>query len=629
MAYLEPVTQGMGVALTAPMPVRPPDPDHAAEALAVALLADGHLTAPGMVDILMLHARRKGRLADLLVGGGHVAEPALYDTMSRVWQAPCLPAAELRADPRLIEQLGPVTCLEDKLVPLQRLGGTTLVCTARPEDFHHHLPRLEHLFGPVAMALAPPAAVEGAVLAASGAGLAQAAETCVAAQESCRSYRAENMRLPVGAGLAILVTAAVLWPGQVCLALALIALTATLGFTGLKIAAAVATLTQPLRPLHNPPRMARLPVVSIMVALYRESDIAVRLVQRLGRLDYPQDLLDVLLVVEAEDHLTRGALAQANLPPWMRMVLVPPGSVKTKPRALNFALDHCRGTLVGVYDAEDAPEPDQIRKVVDRFHQRGPQVACLQGRLDFYTPRVNWLSRCFTIEYAAWFRLLLPGIARLGLAVPLGGTTLFFRRDVLDRLGRWDAHNVTEDADLGMRLARHGYRTEVIDTTTFEEANCRALPWVKQRSRWIKGFMMTWLTHMRRPRQLWRDLGPRQFAGFQLLLAGSVIHALLAPVLWSFWLVPLGVAHPAASALGPAAFGVMWKVFLAVEVLTITFGVLGNAQTRHGLSPLWVPTLMFYYPLATFAAWKAAWEMLTQPFYWDKTAHGHVDQWAA
>jgi cellulose synthase/poly-beta-1,6-N-acetylglucosamine synthase-like glycosyltransferase len=253
-------------------------------------------------------------------------------------------------------------------------------------------------------------------------------------------------------------------------------------------------------------------------------------------------------------------------------------------------------------------------------------VACLQGRLDFYNPRINWMSRCFTIEYAAWFRLLLPGIERLGLAVPLGGTTLFFRRAALETLGRWDAHNVTEDADLGMRIARRGYRTELIDTTTFEEATCRPRSWVKQRSRWIKGFMMTWLTHMRDPGLLWRELGPRKFIGFQLLLAGSVLHALLAPVLWTFWALPLGLPHPVQSVLPEAGIWALVASFLAIEVGLIAFGIVGMRRTRHRLTPLWVPTMILYYPLATLAAYKAAWEMLMQPFYWDKTTHGEFDQ---
>jgi glycosyltransferase XagB len=367
------------------------------------------------------------------------------------------------------------------------------------------------------------------------------------------------------------------------------------------------------------------PVVSIIVALYREASIAPRLVRRLALLDYPAELLDVILAVEAEDHVTLDALATAELPPWMRVVIVPEGQVKTKPRALNHALDHARGAIIGVYDAEDAPEPDQILKVIERFQRSGPDVACLQGVLDYYNPCTNWLSRCFTIEYAGWFRLVLPGLARLGLVVPLGGTTLFFRRDVLDQLGAWDAHNVTEDADLGLRLARHGYRTELVDTVTFEEANCRTFPWIKQRSRWIKGYIMTWAVHMRQPRLLWRQLGPKGFWGFQVLFLGTIAQFLLAPLLWSFMVLTFGFGHPMFDALPMPFIWAIFGIFFLSEVANILIGALGLGRTAHGLSRIWVLTLKVYFPLASLAAYKGLVELATRPFYWDKTTHGLFD----
>ena len=263
--------------------------------------------------------------------------------------------------------------------------------------------------------------------------------------------------------------------------------------------------------------------------------------------------------------------------------------------------------------------------MVTHFHARGPEVACLQGILDYYNPRTNWLSRCFTIEYATWFRLILPGIARLGLAVPLGGTTLFFRRAVIEELGGWDAHNVTEDADLGIRLARHGYRTELLDTVTGEEANCRVIPWIKQRSRWIKGYMMTWAVHMRRPVLLWRQLGPRQFAGFQVMFLGSILQSLLAPLMWSFWVLPFGLWHPLAAAMSKAELWSMIGLFLVSETVNVALGIIALRRSGHRISALWVPTLQLYFPMAAFAAYKGLWEMLTRPFYWDKTHHGIFD----
>jgi glycosyltransferase XagB len=184
---------------------------------------------------------------------------------------------------------------------------------------------------------------------------------------------------------------------------------------------------------------------------------------------------------------------------------------------------------------------------------------------------------------------------------------------------------VTEDADLGIRLFRHGFRTELIETTTFEEANCRSFPWIKQRSRWIKGYMMTWLTHMRAPSLLLQQLGLWRFIGFQVQFLGSILQALLAPLLWSLWLIPMGVAHPLVTSLSPNAFGGLYFAMLITMFFSIGFDIEGLRRTHHKMNRLWVIGLTIYHPLATFAAYKALWEMLTKPFYWDKTSHGHFD----
>jgi cellulose synthase/poly-beta-1,6-N-acetylglucosamine synthase-like glycosyltransferase len=455
--------------------------------------------------------------------------------------------------------------------------------------------------------------------------LNHAAENRVAAPESCRDWGSDSLAVKVALGFALFGLALWISPTFVALAFTVWASLTLALSTGLRAGAVMAALRRQELPPPSP-IIARLPTVSVMVALFKEGDIAPRLIRRLDRLDYPRDLLDILLVVEEEDHLTRDALKTVDLPPWMRVVVVPDGPLKTKPRALNFGLDLCRGSIIGVYDAEDAPEPSQIRKVVERFYQRGPDVACLQGVLDFYNPETNWLSRCFTMEYAAWFRIILPGLQKLGLAIPLGGTTLFFRRAALEELGGWDSHNVTEDADLGMRLARHGYRAEILETVTEEEANCRALPWVRQRSRWLKGYMMTWSVHMRQPRLLLRQLGPWKFFGFQVLFLCTLSQFLLAPVLWSFWLVPLGVPHPLAATLPPIVMLGLIGLYLFTEVINITLNIMGMRRTNHKMSLLWVFSLHFYFPLGALASYKAAWEMVTKPFYWDKTSHGHFDQ---
>lgn len=592
--------------------------------IAAQLLHDGVVTSDDMLTVLSRPGRNSRRLSDALRARGLVVERDLLKAEARTWGMGLIDPVRELPDPRLIDMIGASDCLRHGLVPWRRVGDVTVVAVSRPEDFRRLRPVLEARLGPVCPALAPVRAITSAIHTWRGRSLVHAAENRVPARESCRDWsrlhRSPRLLAVLAAALAVALSApqatgfAVLWFAVLSLACSV----------GLKFAAMMAALG-PDRPCPPPAKDGIKPTISIIVALYREGDIAGRLVRRLARLDYPAELLDVILAVEADDNLTLDALERADLPPWMRIIMVPEGQVKTKPRALNHALDHARGAIIGVYDAEDAPEPDQLRKVVARFQRSDPQVACLQGVLDYYNPATNWLSRCFTIEYAGWFRLILPGIARLGLVVPLGGTTLFFRRDVLEALGGWDAHNVTEDADLGIRLARHGYRTELIDTVTGEEANCRALPWVKQRSRWIKGYMMTWAVHMRDPVLLWRQLGPRAYLGFQIMFLGTIAQFLLAPLLWSFLVIPFGISHPLLEVLSPVTVWAMIAAFILSEVANLSVGIIGLGRTQHRITAWWVPTMKLYFPLATLAAYKALAELVTRPFYWDKTTHGLFD----
>ncbi|TGD42373.1 glycosyltransferase [Pseudotabrizicola sediminis] len=613
-----------GQAAVAPVPVAAFPAPTKAETLGVVLLRDGLVQGDALVNALAQQKRRHGRVTDVLLSHAALPPDQMYAAVAAHWETSVIDPAQSPPDLHLMDHLGAGACLRKSMLPWRNVGGATVIATAEPEDFDTHRAHLTALFGPVAMAITSRSAVQHTVLALRGAQLVHAAETRVPGSESCRTFGGARLLVPLLATAALAAALSLVWPMAMLWLLTGWTFLSLLALTLLKAGAGLAAGLRP-PPAPPPTLIARLPIVSVIVALFGESDIAPRLVRRLGKLDYPRELLDIVLVTEADDHQTQAALAEADLPPWMRIVVVPEGRIKTKPRALNFALDHCRGSIIGVYDAEDAPESDQIRRIVHRFYQRGPDVACLQGVLDFYNPTTNWLSRCFTIEYATWFRLVLPGLQRLGLPIPLGGTSLFFRRAALEELGGWDAHNVTEDADLGMRLYRHGYRTELVCTVTGEEANCRPLPWIRQRSRWLKGYMMTWATHMRAPRLLWRQLGPWKFAGFQVLFLCTLSQFVLLPVLWSFWLPMLGLPHPIADALPVAATWALIGLLALTEVVNLTLHLSALHLSGHRFSRWWVLLMHLYFPLGALASYKAGWEVLRKPFFWDKTAHGHFD----
>lgn len=604
-------------------------PAHALPDTGAVLLAEGAIALQPLKRARAQAARQDATLEEILIHDHALPRDRVETAQARAWGAARLTGLASRLDRRLFTALHARDWLDLGCLPVRDAGAAYLIATWMPEKFEQARPRLELALGrPVSMALARREDLETAILDTAREDLADRAETMVHEDQSCRTMRpADSTRLAsVGVlGAALVFIGA---PVAVFAVLFVIAGLVVLVNTMIKLWMTLLSLF-PERPEPVDDRVVpigRLPVVTLFVPLFRERDIAPRLIARLGRLDYPRALLDIIIIAEERDSATLTALDGAKLPSHMRVVVVPHRTLRTKPRAMNYALNTARGQIVGIYDAEDAPEPDQIRKVVDRFQRAGPRVACLQGALDYYNARTNWMSRCFTAEYAGWFRVMLPGFARVGFPVPLGGTTVFIRRDVLEELGGWDAHNVTEDADLGMRLARAGYRTELVDTVTREEANCRLVPWVKQRSRWLKGYALTYIVHMRRPVALWRDLGPLGFFGLQALFLGTLLGFLVAPLLLSFWLVSLGLPHPVTQALGATAVKTLWIGFVVSEMITIALGATALIRAGHRSILPWVPSLHLYFPLATIALIKALIEMVFAPFYWDKTSHGHFDQ---
>lgn len=376
----------------------------------------------------------------------------------------------------------------------------------------------------------------------------------------------------------------------------------------------------------DPLKIIKRPKVSILVPLYKESAILERLISRLQALVYPKELLEICLIYEEKDSGTKSALNALKLPWYVKTIEVPAGELQTKPRAMNYALDFCNGDIIGIYDAEDAPEVNQIEQVIRKFETSGDEIACIQCILDFYNSATNWMSRCFTIEYAILFRVILPALDRLKLPIPLGGTSVYFRRDVLEKLGRWDAYNVTEDADLGYRLYQMGYRCSWINTATYEEANYRVIPWIKQRSRWLKGLFLTAVVHMQRPIKLHADIGSAALFTMICLLIVPWIICPLVPIILPMWLISFGVDLPYYSDLPTWYINGLVITFIVSELMSVYLGYKAIKTDQHKKLKPWLITTIIYWPISCFASYKALYEVFVRPDYWDKSEHGLNDQ---
>ena len=357
-----------------------------------------------------------------------------------------------------------------------------------------------------------------------------------------------------------------------------------------------------------------LPQASIIIALYKEARVFPQLIEAIKAIDYPFDKLEVKLAIEADDGETLEAAKLAYLDERFEIIAVPPGEPRTKPRALNFALRFCRGEIITVHDAEDRPHPKQLRIAAESFADAGPDLACLQAPLNWYNRDDNWLTRQFSLEYAAHFHALLPLYSRLGWALPLGGTSNHFRASALRRARGWDAYNVTEDADLGFRLHALGYRCDLIQPMTLEEAPVRLWPWVCQRTRWLKGYAQTLAVHTRASDVTHK---PGFIPALGLCLGASVVSALvhLPLILLCLYGFLTGefsdvmrIAIPACLSAGYISAAVCARTGMQRAGL--------RARTTDLL------TMPFYWPLQSFAALRALIQLVIAPYYWDKTEHG-------
>ena len=364
----------------------------------------------------------------------------------------------------------------------------------------------------------------------------------------------------------------------------------------------------------------QLPIITILAPLFREAHALPGLVAAIRRLNYPPEKLDVKLLLEACDIETLREAQSLRLDSRFDIIIVPPSHPQTKPKACNYGLACARGDLIVIYDAEDEPEADQLRIAAEIFSGGDENLACLQARLNYYNPDDNWLTRLFTIEYCLWFDHFLPALDRLGAPVPLGGTSNIFKTEILAAVGGWDPYNVTEDADLGLRLARRGYRTSIINSTTFEEANCKTPNWMRQRSRWMKGFMQTWLVHRRNLRGAPFDW--RSIISIDLFIGGTVLAALINPLLWA------GLAFEWTTGYSPLSqFPDRVADFnlLALAAGNLSFIALAAlAPLRRRLSRLSPAALLMpaYWIMMSIAAWLALFQLIKRPSFWEKTDHG-------
>lgn len=361
------------------------------------------------------------------------------------------------------------------------------------------------------------------------------------------------------------------------------------------------------------------PIYTVLLPVFKEANVVDRLLQRIEALVWPRDKLQVLLLVEYNDKVTQHALTGRTMPSYVEVIIIPPSDVQTKPNACQYAIDHhVKGHYTVIYDAEDKPEPLQLVYAHNAFLKGEKNLACLQAKLNFYNREENWLAALFTVDYTTWFDGYIKGLSKLNLPIPLGGTSNHFRTSILKEVGGYDKYNVTEDADLGVALIEAGYTTKYLESTTWEEACHRPAAWIKQRTRWTMGYMITTLVHMRRGHT---KMSAVSYACAFLFIAGTPLSNIFVPV--CFYLT---LAHYFFGMYGELFAG--WSgvfafyVFWAANLSMLVINVVACLQRRYVLHALCVFLVPVYWLMQAAASYFAVYKLFTAPHVWLKTEHG-------
>ncbi|MDO9496858.1 MAG: glycosyltransferase [Nocardioides sp.] len=610
--------------------VETPEARRARMQIAQMLTRSGLVTSEQLQRAMLEYSRTGDPLGDILVAHEAISEDVLVAALSEIHQMQRVGLAGFEPDLEVARRLPEPLALRLQAIPVAVTEEAVLVAVARPLAADDAALVEQALGGPFRQLLANRADLDQLIQRVHS--LYYSDVSTQSLMESHPDASAHVVISPAQKAVLVMSIVAivillVIWPINTLIGIVAVCSVVYLVVSVYKFRLTLRALGTHLETDVTDEEVAalderQLPIYTILVPLYKEAGIVPRLVRDINALDYPQTRLDVKLLCEEDDDETIDKIKSLNLPPHFHLVVVPDSQPKTKPKACNYGLQLATGKFCVIFDAEDRPDPDQLKKALIAFEHVPANVVCVQAKLNHFNQDQNMLTAWFANEYSMHFELVLPAMGAAESPIPLGGTSNHFITSTLRELGAWDPFNVTEDADLGIRLHREGYRTAMIDSTTLEEANSQVGNWIRQRSRWNKGYIQTWLVHMRNPLHLLAQTGLRGFISFNLTM-GSAFVLLMNPVFWFLttlyiltrWgfieqLFP-GIVFYAASAL--LFIGNFIFVYLNVAG-SLQRGEFGITRTAL-LSPL-------YWGLMSWAAWKGFIQLFTNPFYWEKTEHG-------
>jgi cellulose synthase/poly-beta-1,6-N-acetylglucosamine synthase-like glycosyltransferase len=344
-----------------------------------------------------------------------------------------------------------------------------------------------------------------------------------------------------------------------------------------------------------------------------------KLIENIDNINYPKDKLDVMLLIDQDDDYLEEAL-NLELPNHFRIISASVGFPFTKPKVTNLGLALTDAKYGVIYDSEDRPDRNQLMDVVSEFNQDSDLV-CVQCRLHYTNKKNNLLTRFFNLEYLNWFGLTIHGLSKAQLSdypvIPLGGTSNHYDLEVLKSMGGHDAYNITEDAALGVHFALENKKIKTINSVTEELAVDELWTWIKQRTRWNLGHLITYVVFSRNFNENFKKLGAVRYLNLVLVLLGNFIVPFITPLLFTIFILDF-FGYGAGETF---IKNLPYITLIGNYLLIVISHALASIMLQRGKNLILCLLQPFYYLLHSVASWRALYKFFTAPTVWEKTNH--------
>ncbi len=361
------------------------------------------------------------------------------------------------------------------------------------------------------------------------------------------------------------------------------------------------------------------PLVTILVPLKQENEVIHQTFSAISNLNYPSSSIQGIIIVESTDTLTKKSIETSIIPDGFEVMEIPTLPPFTKGRAIQRALLVAKGKYITIYDAESRPEPNQVIKAVEILEKEKGKT-CLQSIIRIENAKENEITSFFASEFWDWYDKRMVNLHKRGIPFGLGGNSFFLATETLKEVGGWDPFNVTEDAELTVRLIKNNVDIKLMNSITHEACPSTMKNWIKQRTRWSKGLLTTSIIHLISGKFGFKGFTFKQWYHFWLrMYVGNLIPFFFAFIFILFLFQSFSYENFVLVNI-VLAINLVPSLIVSMWADKKNFNTMGIKIRIHNLFAV----TLIYWGMYLWAGFRANYEFLFSPLKWHKTDHSNA-----